>query len=342
MHIFLLKKSEGEQKEKNRFKSKNPLNKRKNKNKNTKMAYKNLKHSIFLIKHASIEIGLITLFFLLPYIALAAPITKEIIINLTNKERSANNLQILNENKILDNVANNKAKDILEKQYFAHTNPDGKPFYKWVEEGGYNYNYAGENLAIDFDESEEILNAWMGSPAHRDNIINNNYTEIGIGIASGTFENHPSTIVVQIFGQPFITVTKLDNYSNLEEQTFKPLINGSSEKKAIINLPKSKEIKLNDTSSENQIYIEPRYAQIVSKELVVSSTPDVEKTEGKKTITPLIYNTDNTPDLKSFVPSFDVFLFVILSIIIISIYGSIMEKIKASFVLQSKKRHFNY
>lgn len=340
MNYFSCKKSEGEQKEKTRLKSKKSLNKRKNKNKNVKMAYKNLKHSIFLIKHTSLEIGFIVLFFLLPYIALAAPITKDIIINFTNNERSAKNLQVLNENQILDNVAAKKAKDILEKQYFAHTNPEGKPFYKWVEESGYNYNYAGENLAIDFEKSEEIIKAWMESPDHRDNILNNNYTEIGIGVASGIFEDHPSTIVVQIFGQPFITTTKVNSYSTLEEQTFKPLINGTSEGKAITNLPTSKEIKMNESPSEDPIYIAPKYTLNTDKELAGSSTPIVEKAEEKKSIMPLIYNTDNNPDLKSFAPSFDVFLFVIFSIIIISIYGSIMEKVKSSFNLQSKK-HFN-
>jgi hypothetical protein len=136
---------------------------------------------------------------------LAAVVQSEII-SLTNTERSQNNDGALTENIQLDAAAQAKANDMAAKGYFSHTGPDGKTPWQWIEEKGYAYHYAGENLAVRFDDSESVVNAWMASPTHRANIVKSQYTQIGVGVAQGMYEGYPATFVVQYFGTPLKVV----------------------------------------------------------------------------------------------------------------------------------------
>jgi hypothetical protein len=83
--------------------------------------------------------------------------------------------------------------------YFSHISPDGKSPWYWLQQVGYPYSYAGENLAIDFNDAKEVEDAWMASPAHHANIVKPQYTHIGIGTAEGMYKGHPTTFVVQYF-----------------------------------------------------------------------------------------------------------------------------------------------
>jgi hypothetical protein len=67
---------------------------------------------------------------------------------------------------------------------------------------GYKYSAAGENLAINFVESKDINDAWMRSPGHRANILNNKFTEVGIAAAQGIYRGRQTIFVVQFFGKP--------------------------------------------------------------------------------------------------------------------------------------------
>lgn len=124
------------------------------------------------------------------------------IIALTNDERSQNTVSTLGENALLDAAAQAKANDMATKGYFSHVGPDGKEPWAWVAGAGYNYSYAGENLAVHFEDSTDVVNAWMASPTHRANIVKPVYTEIGVGVAQGTYQGQPATFVVQYFGTP--------------------------------------------------------------------------------------------------------------------------------------------
>ncbi|MEI6553150.1 MAG: CAP domain-containing protein, partial [bacterium] len=75
------------------------------------------------------------------------------------------------------------------------------PWY-WIDQTGYQYSSAGENLAVNFDYSKDVVQAWMNSPTHRANIVKAKYQEIGIGIAEGFYQGRPSVFVVQMFGTP--------------------------------------------------------------------------------------------------------------------------------------------
>jgi hypothetical protein len=135
------------------------------------------------------------------YTFLAAVIQSEIVL-LTNQERADNNLGALAENTQLDVAAQAKANDMATKGYFAHNSPDGRVPWDFVSATGYDYRYAGENLAVRFVDSKDVVNAWMASPTHRANIVKPVYTQIGVAVAQGMYQGQPATFVVQYFGTP--------------------------------------------------------------------------------------------------------------------------------------------
>ncbi len=132
---------------------------------------------------------------------LAAVIQSEVIEH-TNEARVAEGGGALAENALLTAAAYAKAADMAEKGYFAHVGPNGKEPWEWLQEIGYDYRAAGENLAVRFVDSRDVVNAWMDSPTHRANIVKPIYTEIGIGVADGMYKGEKATYVVQYFGTP--------------------------------------------------------------------------------------------------------------------------------------------
>lgn len=125
-----------------------------------------------------------------------------VLVNLTNKERAINKVGELKLNELLVKAAQMKADDMASKGYFAHNSPDGKTPWYWFEQAGYIYRYAGENLAVNFRDSEEVQRAWVNSRGHFLNIINPKYTEIGIATSTGTYKGREAIFVVQMFGTP--------------------------------------------------------------------------------------------------------------------------------------------
>ena len=121
---------------------------------------------------------------------------------LTNDERASAHLTVLTENPVLNRVATLKAEDMARKSYFSHTSPEGLTPWYWFKQAGYEYEYAGENLAIDFKDSYDVTYAWMNSPTHRANIVKAAYTEVGTGVASGTYDGVPTVFVAQVYAKP--------------------------------------------------------------------------------------------------------------------------------------------
>lgn len=124
--------------------------------------------------------------------------------DLTNEERKADHLLALNTNPILNKAAQMKAEDMAEKGYFAHTSPEGLTPWYWLKQVGYKYQYAGENLAINFTDSKDVTNAWMNSPTHKANIVKDKYTEVGTGIATGMYEGKETVFVAQVYANPIV------------------------------------------------------------------------------------------------------------------------------------------
>jgi uncharacterized protein YkwD len=139
---------------------------------------------------------------------LASDITAEKVIELVNIERQKRNAVALSHNETLSRVAEDKAKDMIEKNYFAHTSPEGKTPWYWYEKENYDYKYAGENLAINFVSAEKQMEAWMKSETHRKNILSENFTEMGVAVASGKIDGKDVIITVQEFGKSIAMETR--------------------------------------------------------------------------------------------------------------------------------------
>lgn len=149
------------------------------------------------------EFALIAAFFLPvrqgDYLASVLP---AVVASLTNEARSSEDLAALAPNELLSSAAEAKAADMAEKGYFSHVSPDGTEPWEWVADAGYAYAYAGENLAVNFADSEDVVEAWLASPTHRANILKREYTEIGVGTAVGEYKGREAVFVVQYFAKP--------------------------------------------------------------------------------------------------------------------------------------------
>jgi|GEM_PF-6717878 len=132
--------------------------------------------------------------------ALASEITSENVIKYVNEARAKEGLAELQISEKLTAVATAKVNDMVAEHYFAHTSPKGLTPWHWFELKGYDYKYAGENLAINFTTAEAEQLAWMKSPTHRKNILHENYREIGVAVAAGEVNGTLGIIAVQEFG----------------------------------------------------------------------------------------------------------------------------------------------
>ncbi|HKZ35364.1 MAG TPA: CAP domain-containing protein [Patescibacteria group bacterium] len=133
-------------------------------------------------------------------LGIATSITADELVALTNSQRQANGLPSLSLNQNLVQAAALKGGDMLAKSYWAHTSPDGATPWTFIKQAGYSYIYAGENLARDFMDTGSVINAWMNSPSHRDNVLSSRYRDIGIAVIHGNFQGQDTTLVVQMFG----------------------------------------------------------------------------------------------------------------------------------------------
>ncbi len=131
-----------------------------------------------------------------------AAVLPAVLADLTNSERQSESLPTLLVNPLLNLAAQMKANDMATKGYFAHTSPEGITPWYWIEKAGYKYQYAGENLAINFSDSKDVTAAWMASPTHRANIVKGNYTEVGTGVATGSYEGKETVFVAQVYANP--------------------------------------------------------------------------------------------------------------------------------------------
>lgn len=147
-----------------------------------------------------------------------AAVVSSVLVDLTNFDRADEGLHGLTVNPLLQQAAQLKANDMAAKGYFAHNSPDGKSPWYWFGEAGYTFSYAGENLAVFFGDSEDVERAWMNSPGHRANILNSNFSEIGIATAEGYYQGQKTVFVVQEFGTPSVQAP----IATLEAQVVSP------------------------------------------------------------------------------------------------------------------------
>jgi hypothetical protein len=133
----------------------------------------------------------------------ATSISVQDLLTYTNMKRQANGLAPVKLNKNLTTAANQKAKHMFAQNYWAHVAPDGTTPWVFIKDSGYQYLYAGENLARGFTSGSEVVEAWMDSPTHRENMLSPNYTDIGFAILPGSLTGSDTVLVVQMFGSPY-------------------------------------------------------------------------------------------------------------------------------------------
>lgn len=116
------------------------------------------------------------------------------VLNLVNAERAKYSLSPLTLNSSVSKVAQAKAEDMKNNSYFSHTSPTyGSPF-DMLKQFGISYSTAGENIAKGQKTPQAVVNAWMNSEGHRANILNKNFTQLGVGYVGGS-----TTYWVQMF-----------------------------------------------------------------------------------------------------------------------------------------------
>ena len=139
-------------------------------------------------------------------LAYATEVSSQRLLQTTNDQRKANSRTELKANDKLVAAAQAKANDMAKRNYWAHVTPDGKQPWVFVQQAGYEYQKAGENLAYGFDTSADTITGWMNSKTHRENLLDPAYSEVGFGYANVANFNKsgPETIVVAMYGKPLV------------------------------------------------------------------------------------------------------------------------------------------
>ena len=121
----------------------------------------------------------------IPTVDTSVPAFEQEVIRLVNEIRIQNGLKTLTYDWELSRVARIKSQDMKDNRYFAHNSPVyGTPF-QMMKNFGISYRSAGENIAKGYATPQAVVNAWMNSSGHRANILNANYTHIGVGYVAG-------------------------------------------------------------------------------------------------------------------------------------------------------------
>ncbi len=149
----------------------------------------------------------------------------------TNRHRATFGLAGLTGNAKLAAAAKKKADDMLTQQYFAHDSPQGVGAGDLIGDAGYEFVTVGENLALgNYKDDAELVQAWMDSPGHRENILNSRYTEIGVAVVQGMYEGEKTWMAVQEFGRPLSTCPAVPAHSKAEiDREEKSLVLASAE-----------------------------------------------------------------------------------------------------------------
>jgi hypothetical protein len=140
---------------------------------------------------------------------LFADISGNLIVELTNQTRIKDGLKPLNVNSDLSAAAAAKAADMIKNGYFAHFSPTNISPWFWIKQNGYNYKYAGENLAMNFSETNQVIDGWLDSPTHKANLLNVHYEDIGVAVLSGQVNGANRVVVVQMFGSPKVPTNSI-------------------------------------------------------------------------------------------------------------------------------------
>lgn len=141
-------------------------------------------------------------------LGVSANMTVEDLLKITNQKREEKGLAPLKLDAALSRAAAQKAQHMYDKNYWAHVSPEGTTPWVFIKNSGYEYLYAGENLARGFTTAPDVVDAWMESPTHRDNMLSANYEDIGFAIQSGSLTGSDTVLVVEMFGSKYIATNQ--------------------------------------------------------------------------------------------------------------------------------------
>jgi hypothetical protein len=173
----------------------------------------------------------------------ATDITTNKLYELTNDVREKNGLSDLQYSDELAQAAQAKANDMFTHNYWAHYSPSGKTPWDFIIASGYNYEFAGENLAKNFLFSQGTVDAWMNSQSHRDNILKREYEEVGFAVVNGVINGEETTLVVQMFGTPSSTIAANPQPAN-NPQLAEAMVNLNAETGVLAEQSDSKKFSL--------------------------------------------------------------------------------------------------
>ncbi|HEX2122716.1 MAG TPA: CAP domain-containing protein [Thermoanaerobaculia bacterium] len=126
---------------------------------------------------------------------------EEAIVAEMNRQRAAHGLVPLRLESRLTQAAGDGANDMFAKRYFDHVSPDGIQPFTWVRKRGYRYRIVGENLALGYRSGAAVVDGWMRSPGHRENILQRSYDEVGLAVADGSpTRGYRGPLVVALYG----------------------------------------------------------------------------------------------------------------------------------------------
>ncbi len=117
---------------------------------------------------------------------------------ITNQERADAGCKALKLDSKLTKAAQSHSEDMAKNNYFDHNSQDGRSPFDRMSDAGYKFSAAAENIAMGQQTPAAVMDAWMNSPGHKANILNCDYTEMGLGYAVG----NGSPYWTQDFGKP--------------------------------------------------------------------------------------------------------------------------------------------
>lgn len=186
-------------------------------------------------------------------LGVSSDISLQQLLDLTNKQRIQNNLPPLTDSQALDIAAGNKATDMFSKDYWAHISPIGTTPWAFIKSAGYNYIYAGENLAKGFNSATDVINAWMASPDHRENMLSPNYKNVGFAVQTGRLNGEDTVLVVELLGS---TTFAPEPIANIPSEPAKVEVAAGSpsvlrQTKEVAKVPEPTIVKSNPVSNTN-------------------------------------------------------------------------------------------
>jgi len=136
----------------------------------------------------------------------SAAVDSQILMVLVNEERQARNLNTLATDTALQQAAAGKAQDMIDRDYFAHVDPDGHYVWPRIDAAGYgSYEILGENLALDFLTAEGMVKAWLDSPTHRENLLHVKFRDQGLAALYGDYDGRYTNLTASLFGSKYIS-----------------------------------------------------------------------------------------------------------------------------------------